>query len=140
MTNIYTPTTDNNNKIDPIDRLIDSINKREELNSTFIEKTEKVDMFFKKYESLYKHYQKKYPYQDPLTKVLDEVDRTNNLIKIAEKENNKDKINRLNNNLKTLNTYSVILTKGLDSINIDVLFDNNSYTILDTLTRRDFNK
>jgi hypothetical protein len=136
MTKIYS-TTNYNNEIDPIDRLMDSINRREEINSNFIEKTEKVDMFFNKYISIYNYYQRKYPYQDPLTKVLDEIDRTNNLIKIAEKEN-KDNLLGLNNKLKTLKLYSVILAKGLDSININVLFNNNSYTIMDTLTRREF--
>lgn len=136
MTNIYTLNT-YNNKIDPIDRLMDSINKREEVNNTIIKKTEKVDMFFNKYESIYNYYQRKYPFQDPLTKVLDEIDRTNNLIKMEE-ENNKDNLIKLNNKLKALQLYSTILAKGLDSINIDPLFDNNSYTIMDTLTRRDF--
>ena len=136
MTKIYS-TTNYNNEIDPIDRLMDSINRREEINSNFIEKTEKVDMFFNKYISIYNYYQRKYPYQDPLTKVLQEIDRMNNLIKIAEKEN-KDNLLKLNNKLKTLKLYSVILAKGLDSININVLFNNNSYTIMDTLTRREF--
>ena len=53
MTKIYS-TTNYNNEIDPIDRLMDSINRREEINSNFIEKTEKVDMFFNKYISIYK--------------------------------------------------------------------------------------
>ena len=136
MTKIYS-TTNYNNEIDPIDRLMDSINRREEINSNFIEKTEKVDMFFNKYISIYNYYQRKYPYQDPITKVLQEIDRMNNLIKIAEKEN-KDNLLGLNNKLKTLKLYSVILAKGLDSININVLFNNNSYTIMDTLTRREF--
>ena len=55
-----------------------------------------------------------------------------------EEENNKDNLIKLNNKLKALQLYSTILAKGLDSINIDPLFDNNSYTIMDTLTRRDF--
>lgn len=137
MTNIYTLNT-YNNKIDPIDRLMDSINKREEVNNTIVKKTENSDLFFKKYTSLYNHYQKKYPFQDPLTKVFDEIDRTNNLIKIAERENINDNLNRLNNNLKTLDIYSKILIKGIDSINIDGWNNNNSYTIMDTLTYKDF--
>jgi hypothetical protein len=132
MSNIYTTTTYNN------EESIDSINQREEINNTIVKKTEKSDLFFKKYTSLYNHYQKKYPFQDPLTKVLDEIDITNNLIKIAERENINDNLNRLNNDLKTLYIYSKILIKGMDSINIDGWINNNSYTIMDALTYKDF--
>ena len=121
---------DNEESIDPIDRMIDSINKREELKSTMVEKTEKTDLFFKKYCSIYNYYNKKYPFEDPLTKVLEEIDIIENLITVSVKENEEnEKVKRLNINLKTLNLYAKLLAAGLDKLQMDVLFDENSYTV-----------
>ena len=123
----------NKESIDPIDRMIDSINKREELKSTMVERTEKTDLFFKKYCSIYNYYSKKYPNKDPLTKVLEEINIFENLITISFKENKIDIVKGLKIKLKTLNLYAKLLAAGLDKLQMDVLFDENSYTVLDSI-------
>ena len=124
----------NKEYIDPIDRMIDSINKREELKSTMVEKTEKTDLFFKKYCSIYNYYSKKYPFKDPLTKVLEEIDIIENQITISDNEN----VKGLNIKLKTLNQYAKLLAAGLDKLQMNVLFDENSYTVLDSIISRNY--
>ena len=123
----------NKESIDPIDRMIDSINKREELKSTMVERTEKTDLFFKKYCSIYNYYSKKYPNKDPLTKVLEEINIFENLITISFKENKIEIVKGLKIKLKTLNLYAKLLAAGLDKLQMDVLFDENSYTVLDSI-------
>ena len=123
----------NEESIDPIDRMIDSINKREELKSTMVERTEKTDLFFKKYCSIYNYYSKKYPNKDPLTKVFEEIDIIESLISIAAKKNKIENIKGFNNKLKTLNLYAKLLAAGLDKLQMDVLFNENSYTVLDSI-------
>tara|TARA_B100000674_G_C37261414_1_gene654648 strand:+ start:116 stop:526 length:411 start_codon:yes stop_codon:yes gene_type:complete len=128
----------NKESIDPIDRMIESINKREELKSTMVEKTEKTDLFFKKYCSIYNYYNKKYPFQDPLTKVLEEINILENLITISVKENKIESVKGFNTKLKTLNQYAKLLAAGLDKLQMDVLFDENSYTVLDSVITRNY--
>ncbi len=126
----------NEESIDPIDRMIESINKREELKSTMVEKTEKTDIFFKKYCSIYNYYSKKYKHEDPLIKVFEEIDILKNLITISVKENKIESVKGFYIKLKTLNEYAKLLAAGLDKIQMDVLFNENSYTVLDSIRLR----
>jgi len=123
----------NEESIDPIDRMIDSINKREELKSTMVERTEKTDLFFKKYYSIYNYYSKKYPNEDPLTKVFEEIDILENQMTVSLKENEIESVKGIKIKLKTLNLYVKLLAAGLDKLQMDVLFDQNSYTVLDSI-------
>jgi hypothetical protein len=100
------------NTIDPIDRLINSINQREKTNTTAT--TTKFDFFFKKYTSLYDFYKRKFPYEDPLTKVCEEIDTIKNRIK-------EEEACSLNNELKVLTRYAKILSKGLDLLPMEVI-------------------
>ena len=95
--------------IDPIDRLIASINQREKTKKEAV--PSRLEIFFKKYDSLYDFYKRQFPYEDPLTKVCERIDTIKHTIKEEEVCLN---LNKLHKELKGLTLYAKILSKGLD--------------------------
>ena len=76
----------------------------------------KRDLFFKKYDRVYNFYQQKFPYEDPLTKIYEEIDRINNK---DEKEDGDEA------KLKTFFFHANVLIKGLDNFSSHFLYNFN---------------